>query len=224
MGRKGKEMKINSKTFEKKDLILLIVMALLEITPLFGIRLSGIAVIFGIIYFFIYKRMNKIPGNESGLNFKSIPQDLKNIKIWFWIMLPVVTGVTSILLSKVLAPEYISHVLSRSESMLSYDKIALLIPQLLILALGEEIANRALFQKLLSKYLPVIPAILVTSLLFAIAHVTEGNLTIVVYDVIFVFLDSLVFGILFHKTNNAYISTLAHFISNLFGCLIIIFI
>lgn len=218
---------MNNKVFEKKNLmslIPLIVMALLSITPLFGMKLSGIAVFFGVIFFFIYNHIYKIPGNESGLDLKSIPNDLKSISIWFWIMMPIMLDVISILLSKVFVPEYISHVISRTESMVSLDKIAILIPQLAILALGEEIANRALFQKLTSKYLPIIPSILVTSLFFAIAHVAEGSLVVVIYDVLFVFLNSVIYGIVLHKTNNAYISTLSHLISNLFGCLIIIFI
>jgi membrane protease YdiL (CAAX protease family) len=123
----------------------------------------------------------------------------------------------------VVVPEYTSHVIGRAGSMINLDQVVILIPELVILALGEEIANRALFQRLASKYLPVIPSILLTSLFFAVAHVAAGSLAIVVYDVVFVFINSVIYGIVFHKTKNAYISTISHLISNLFG-LVLIFI
>jgi membrane protease YdiL (CAAX protease family) len=81
--------------------------------------------------------------------------------------------------------------------MLSLDIIAILIPQLVILAFMEEIANRALFQNVLSKYLPAAPSILITSLFFAVAHAAEGRLAVVIYDLVFVFINSIIYGIVF---------------------------
>ncbi len=66
-----------------------------------------------------------------------------------------------------------------------FDKIILLIFQLVVLALGgEEIAWRAFFQNQLSKTLSAIPALLISSILFTIGHFTEGGSAIIVaYDI-----------------------------------------
>lgn len=211
---------MNNKVFEKKDFIPLSIMAVFSIMPLFGVKIAGIAVILGIIYFFIDKIVNKIPGRESGLYLKSVPQSLKDIRIWFWVLLPLVFDVISILLSGIFVPGYLSHVIERAGSMIALDKIAILIPQLVILAFMEEVANRALFQNVLSKYLPAAWSILITSLFFAIAHAAEGSPAVVIYDLVFVFINSIIYGIVFHKTKNAYISTISHLISNLFGVIL----
>ena len=116
------------------------------------------------------------------------------------------------------------NVLARTEVFVSFDKVVIMIFQLALLALGEEIAWRAFFQKQLSKALPIIPTLLISSVLFAIGHFNQGNAVIVLYDVFFVFINSVLYGIIFRKTNNAWISAISHFVANLFSIIVLVFL
>ncbi len=55
--------------------------------------------------------------------------------------------IVSITISRLFWPQYIEHVLARTEGFISFNKIILLIFQLAVLAIGEEIAWRAFFPK-----------------------------------------------------------------------------
>ncbi|MPM15457.1 hypothetical protein SDC9_61828 [bioreactor metagenome] len=206
----------------KIDFIVLSVMALLSLTPLFGAKLSGLSVILGLVYFFVQKRVRKLSPAESGLSIRAIPSAFSKKAIFLWIALPLAADVFSVLLSKWVAPDYLNHVFARSTGIISYDDIAKLLLQVIVLALGEEIAFRVFFQGTLSRYLPAAPAILITSVFFALSHLTFDSPFIMVYDLTFVFLNSVLYGIVFHKTKNGFISTFAHILSNLFGILLIV--
>ncbi|MEA4822239.1 MAG: CPBP family intramembrane glutamic endopeptidase, partial [Erysipelotrichales bacterium] len=106
----------------------------------------------------------------------------------------------------------------------SFDKLAILIIQLAVLALGEEIAWRAFFQKQLCRVLPVVPVLLISSLLFSFGHLVKGNIIVVSYDVFFVFINSIIYGIIFHESKNAWISAISHFAANLFSVIVLVFI
>lgn len=94
--------------------------------------------------------------------------------------------------------------------------------QFLVFALGEEIAWRAFFQQQLNKALPIIPVLLSSSLLFALGHFKAGNPVVVVYGLIIIFINSFLYGIVFHKTKNAWVSTISHFIANIFEVIIFV--
>lgn len=203
------------------DFIVLGVMALLSLTPLFGVGLSGINVIIGLVYFFVQKRVRKLSAAESGLEIRTVPAAFAVKSTWLWVLLPLVVDICSVLLSKWIAPEYLNHVFARSAGILSYDNLPKLIGTVFVLALGEEIAFRVVFLGTIRRYMKALPAILITSLFFALAHLTFDTPAVVAYDLVFVFINSIVYGIAFEKTKNGYISTIAHILSNLFGVLLI---
>lgn len=204
-------------------LIAMIIMAIVSLLNLFGINIAGISVIIGVLFFFINKANEKQEFRDSGLDMKAVGINLKDRKIWLWVALPLIMDAVSILISKSFLPEYIEHVLSRTDIFLSFDNIILLVFQLAVLALGEEIAWRAFFQNQLCKAFPIIPVLFISSVLFAFGHLTEGNVTIVIFDIFFVFINSILYGIIFHKSNNAWISAISHFIANLFSVIVLVF-
>jgi hypothetical protein len=57
-----------------------------------------------------------------------------------------------------------------------------------------------------------------------IDHVVLRAGKLVAFDLSFVFINSLLYGIIFHKTNNVYISALSHFSANLFSIIVFSFI
>jgi membrane protease YdiL (CAAX protease family) len=93
-----------------------------------------------------------------------------------------------------------------------------------VFALGEEIAWRAFFQNRLSKVLPVIPTILVTSFLFTLGHYKQGDMTIVLFGLVFTFINSVLYGLIFNKSKNAWISTVSHLTANIFEVVLFILI
>lgn len=192
----------------------LIVMSVLSFTNFFGTRIAGVAVIVGVIFFFLHKRREGETSSNSGLDIKAIGHDLKQKGIWFWIILPVIMNALSIGIALIFLPDYLEHVVSRTEAFLSWNLLFLLILQLAFFALGEEIAWRAFFQKQLGKMMPIIPAVLLTSLLFSFGHIVFASPFIVLYDIFFVFINSVLYGIVFYRTDNAWISAIAHFLAN----------
>ena len=212
------------KSIKKIPLMAVIIMVVLSFSNLAGLKIAGASVIVGVIVFFTNKGLSTEPFEGSGFDFKNIGAGLKNRDIWLWLALPLVMDAISITVAKLLMPAYIDHVLQRAGVFVSFDKILPMLFQLAFLALGEEIAWRAFFQKQLNKVFPIIPVLLFSSILFAFGHITEGNPSIVAYDVFFVFINSVLYGIIFHKTNNAWVSAISHFAANLFSIIILVFI
>lgn len=210
------------KNINKFCIIAMIMMTVVSFVNLFGTVAAGISVCLGVVFFFVNKTMEKQAFTGSGLDLKAIGTNLKDKSIWFWIALPFLMDVLSITLSKLFLPEYIDHMLERVEIFISFDDaVILLLVKMFVLALGEEIAWRAFFQKQLQKVLPIAPVLLVSSVLFAIGHFTSGSFNIVTYDIFFVFVNSILYGIIFHKTNNAWISTISHFSANFLSVIVL---
>lgn len=209
---------------KRMPLIAMILMAFLSFSNLFGLNIAEISVLIGIAFFFINRAYEKQPFRLSGLDIKEIGTNLKDRKIWIWLALPLIMDAVCILIAKLFLPEYIAHVLARTEILVSFDKVTLLVFQLAVLALGEEIAWRAFFQKQLSKTLPIIPVLLISSVLFAFGHLSSGNIIIVIYDIFFVFINSILYGIIFYKSNNAWTSAISHFVANLFSVMVLVFL
>ncbi len=207
----------------KVSIAAMIAMAVVSFTNLFGIKAAGVSVIIGVVLFFVNKLMERRVYSGSGLDFEAIGSDIKKKSLWFWICLPIVMDAVSITLAKLYLPEYIEHVIGRAEVFVTFDKAALLLVQLAVLALGEEIAWRAFFQKQLVKVMSLAPVLFISSLLFALGHVAKGSFIVVAYDVFFVFVNSILYGIIFQRSNNAWISGISHFAANLFSIIVLVF-
>ncbi len=173
-------------------------------------------------YILIEKIVRKQSFEEIGFKIKRMKKDLT--KYWWLILLPIGTGYTSLLLSKLIVPDYFAHVIDRTQPVLAFDKLFILIPQLFVLALAEEICFRGFLQRKLSICFNNTVAIIVTSLIFAIGHFSTGSPIVVIYDIIWVFIDSVIYCILFHKTKNIYICWISHLLANICGILLIMVI
>jgi len=202
----------------------MIAMTVVSFANFLGFSIAGISIIIGIAFFFVNRNLEKNVFAHTGLNAKAIGTGLKDKKIYFWIALPLILNVVCIVSAKLILPEYIEHLYGRTEFVVSLDKIIFLVFQLAILAFGEEIAWRAFFQQQLSKAIPIIPTLIVTSIIFAFGHIVEGNFVVIAYDIFFIFINSVLYGVIFYKTSNAWISAFSHFIANLFIIIVISFL
>ena len=216
-------MKKNNKTV----IVFLIVMFLLSFTNLLNIKidgevlkLSGVSVIIGIIAYFVTRNTNK--NKNEGLNIKTIFKDFKNHpKAIIYSILPFVTCILSTVIANRFLPEFNEHVNNRASFAISED-LTKTILMMAVLTLGEEIAWRGFFQKQTTKIIKFIPSIILTSLLFALGHYSAGTFAVVAYDLLFVFIDSSLFGLIFKETDNAWCSWIPHFLADILGVLLII--
>lgn len=208
------------------DMIFMAIMALISLTSFLnikreGLSIAGLSTIFGAILFLILALRNKRQGNPTGLSIKHFFSDIKIS--WLFIIMPSIINVICILVSKILLPDYIDHVISRTEDLISFQIILLMVIQFIVFAFLEEISWRGFLQRQLGLYAKPAVSIIITSVFFSVGHTAKGDPAIVVYDVFFVFLNSIFYGLAFNRTKNAFVSTLSHFIANFSGALIFMY-
>jgi membrane protease YdiL (CAAX protease family) len=210
-------------TMEKKNnttlIEYLIVAAILIATSFTPYKLLGILVV--IAYLMIESRLRGRLKKDAGFNLRGLPQAIH--QNWLFILLVVfVTPLITVIVGKLFLPEYFTHVLARVTPYLKIESMNKLFTQLLILAFGEEIVFRVFLQGRLSWFINPRLAILLSSVVFAVVHFTSGAMVVVVMDLLSVFVDSLLFGIIFQRSNNVFASTIAHFLANSVGILILL--
>ena len=214
------------KKISKSVIVFLIVMILLSFTNLLNIqidgevlKLSGISVIVGVIAYFVTRKTNKT--KYEGFNIKTVFKDFKNHpKAIVFAILPFITCILSTVIANTFLPEFNEHVNNRASFAISGDLIKTILI-MAVLTLGEEIAWRGFFQKQTTKIIKFIPSIILTSLLFALGHFSTGSFAVVAYDLLFVFIDSSLFGLIFKETDNAWCSWIPHFLADILGVLLL---
>lgn len=191
----------------------MILLTLTKVTP--SSTIAGYAVFVGIAFFFIAEALAKTPGAESGLRFKTVPADMKKPGVLLWTLLPMASAIATLIIGNLIfSGDFVSHVMGRTSSMLSFDKIPLLIGQVIIAALGEEIAFRGFFVGKGMKLFPFWLCAVVSSVIFAAGHIAAGTVGLVVYDVSTIFIDSMLYTIVYRKSGNCLISAISHMLSN----------
>lgn len=194
-------------------IILMILLTVTKVVP--SSTIAGYAVFVGIAFFFITEAAAKTHGAESGLRFNTIAADIKKPGVIILMLLPIVTASATLVVGDLIfSGEYVSHVMGRADAILSFDKIAMLAGQVIIAAFGEEIAFRGFFFGKSAKMFPVWLCAVVSSAVFAAGHIAAGHVGIVAYDIATIFIDSIIYTIVYHKTGNCVISTFSHIFSN----------
>lgn len=194
-------------------IIIMILLTVTKVVP--SSTIAGYAVFVGIAFFFITEAAAKTHGAESGLRFNTITADIKKPGVIILMLLPIVTACATLVVGDLIfSGEYVSHVMGRADAMLSFDKIAMLAGQVIIAAFGEEIAFRGFFFGKSAKMFPVWLCAVVSSAVFAAGHIAAGHAGIVAYDIATIFIDSIIYTIVYHKTGNCVISTFSHIFSN----------
>lgn len=194
-------------------LITMILLSLTKIVP--SSQIAGFGVFVGIAFFFIVEALTKTRDADSGLRFKTIAMDIRKPGVLLWTLLPIASVIaTHIAGNLIFSGDFINHVIGRTDSMLAFNMIPLLAVQVVIAALGEEIAYRGFFVGKAMKIFPFWPCAVVSSIVFAAGHIAPGNVSIVIYDVATIFIDSIIYTIVYRKSGNCLISTISHILSN----------
>lgn len=171
----------------------------------------------GLACFFLVEGIEKTPDSESGLSFKRFFPDLKKPWVIPLILFMLVLSPVEMLLSKaVFGSAYIEHVLGRINEP-SLDQLPLLLFSQIVSVLGEEIEFRAFFVGKGMKRFSFWPVAIVGAVLFAAAHYVAGAAGIVAWDLGGIFIDAILFAILYRKTGNCLISFIPHFLNNMIG-------
>ena len=171
----------------------------------------------GLACFFVIEGVEKTPDSESGLSFKRFFSDLKKPGVMPLILFMLVLSPAEMLLSKaVFGRAYIDHVLGRI-SVPSLDQLPLLLFSQIVSVFGEEIEFRAFFVGKGMKRFPFWPVAVAGAVLFAAAHYAAGPAGIVAWDLGGIFIDAILFAILYRRTGNCLISFIPHFLSNMIG-------
>lgn len=178
-------------------------------------QIAGYAIFVGIAFFFIVEAVAKTRGAESGLRFRAVPEDIKKPGVILWMLLPIVSAIVTLIVGTLIfGEEFVSHVMGRTSSMLSFDKIPLLIAQVIIAALGEEIAFRGFFVGKAMKIFPFWLCAVVSSVVFAAGHIAVGDVGLVVYDIATIFIDSMIYSVVYRRSGNCLVSTISHILCN----------
>jgi membrane protease YdiL (CAAX protease family) len=93
---------------------------------------------------------------------------------------------------------------------------------LAIVLIGEELTYRTLIQGRLTPLIGIPAAIAVASLVFGLSHYSAGPFTVVVLDISSIIFDSIIFGIIFARSNNLIVSWAAHFLGDVLGLIFLI--
>ncbi len=213
------------KTFNKNDkigIITIIGMAVMVIAVAVKAAASSVIAaaaihIAGLACFFIIEGIEKTPDSESGLSFKRFFSDLKKLGVIPLILFMLVLSPAEMLLSKaVFGGAYIAHVLGRI-NVPGPDQLPLLLFNQIVSVLGEEIEFRAFFVGKGMKRFSFRPVAAAGAVLFAAAHYSAGGAGIVAWDLGCIFIDAILFAILYRKTGNCLISFIPHFACNMLG-------
>ena len=171
----------------------------------------------GLACFFIIEGIEKTPDSESGLSFKRFFSDLKKPGVIPLILFILVLTPAEMLLSKaVFGRALIDHVLGRV-NVPGLDQLPLLLFNQIISVLGEEIEFRAFFVGKGMKHFSFWPMAIAGAVLFAAAHFTTDAAGIVAWDLGGIFIDGILFAILYRRTGNCLISFIPHFLNNMIG-------
>ena len=171
----------------------------------------------GLACFFLIEGIEKTPDSESGLSFKRFFSDLKKPGVLLLILFLLVLSPVEMLLSKaVFGSAYIDHVLGRV-NVPGLDQLPLLLFSQIVSVLGEEIEFRAFFVGKGMKRFSFWPVAIAGAVIFAAAHYAAGPAGIVAWDLAGIFIDAILFAILYRRTGNCLISFIPHFLNNMIG-------
>jgi uncharacterized protein len=161
---------------------------------------------------------------DNGFGLRNIFSGL--LKTWGWALL-VAFGMQAlvILAEHFLLPDVYAHIIARTSKTVD---LTVLKPSLfIILAIGtfeEEFLYRAVFQNRLSAFTSSAVAIVGVSLLFALAHFHSSPALVVVVDLFSIFVDSLIYGLIFRRSRNIFVSWLPHYVADLFAVILMMLV
>ncbi len=184
--------------------------------------IKGVFGLIPAIYLLVERKVRKRTFSEIGFRPKNTFSDI--LKNWYLIILvAIVSPVAVLLFAKYFVPGFLSHVLSR----VPVFSLTQMIPLLLAIIIGtflEEMVYRSLLQDRLAAFTSPVAAIGISSAIFALMHYAQGSFAVVGYDIFTIFLDSVIYGVIYHRTKNIFAAWLAHALADIFAVIAVLLI
>jgi membrane protease YdiL (CAAX protease family) len=192
---------------------IMVILSLTQLIP--SLEMASISVWVGLASFFIVEALAGTSGKKSGLRFSTMGSELKDRSIWKLIGLLVCIQILSVLAGHLIFGQaFIDYDMGRIFDVLNSESIVFLLVINPISSWGEEIAWRGFFLGKKPEKISFWLWAVISSVLFAMGHVSQHEAAIVLFGTSFNFISSLIFCRIFQKTDNCMISTAAHIIGN----------
>jgi membrane protease YdiL (CAAX protease family) len=174
-----------------------------------------------IVYVLIERRLRHRSWAELGFKFNSFWADLR--ANWFWfVLVGVISQPVWFLLEHAAAPEIVSHIIERLPFPPTAGGLLVYALPLAIVLIGEEMTHRTLIQGRLTPFVGIPTAIAVASLVFGLSHYSAGPFLVVALDISSIIFDSILFGIIYARSNNLVLSWAAHLLGDMLGLALLI--
>jgi membrane protease YdiL (CAAX protease family) len=208
-----------------KDNRTLIETLLVAVVSLTGILLlPSLKLIFSLLpvaYLLIERRTRHRTWADLGFKFRTFWADLG--ANWFWfILVGIISQPVWFLVERAVAPEIVDHVIGRLPFPPTAGGLLVYALPLTIILIGEEMTYRTLIQGRLTPFIGGPAAIAVASLVFGLSHYSAGPFLIVTLDVSSIIFDSILFGIIYARSNNLIVTWAAHLLGDVLGLLFLI--
>lgn len=206
-----------------KRLLTETLMVIITTVSLFSIfkGLTSIIPLICVIYLLIERRKRHRSWSDIGFKIKTILSDARSS--WDLILLVgVISPLLTFYIGKYCIPGYIDHLKLR----LPMD-VEIIIPAIITVTIGtflEEIIFRGFIQGRLEWFITPFKAIIISSILFAVMHYSQGSISIIALDMSGIFVDGILFGIIFTRTKNIFASWIGHYLSDLIGIVCLLFL
>ena len=173
-----------------------------------------------VAYLLIERRLRSRTWADIGFKFSTFWQDLR-VNWFLFVLAGIIIQPLTALLAKTFAPTYLEHVISRLPFPQDINWLTL-IPLLAVSLIAEEMTFRSLIQGRLTHFMGNAVAIVIASLLFAVAHFSPGAFLIVAIDLITIFIDSILYGIMYARGNNLIVVWIAHLLGDILGMIFLL--
>ncbi len=208
-----------------KDHRVLLETIIVTIVSLGGILLTPqfklIFVLLPIAYLLIERRQRHRTWADLGFRFNTFWADLQANWSWF-VLVGVISQPAWFLIERAIDPEIIDHIVARLPFPPTAGGLLVYAIPLAIVLIGEELTHRTLIQGRLTPFIGTTAAIAVASLVFGISHYSPGPFAIVAVDISSIVFDSILFGIIYARSNNLIVSWAAHLLGDILGLVFLI--
>jgi uncharacterized protein len=173
-----------------------------------------------ILYMVIESWLRHRSWADNGFNLRTILSGLRKT-FGLLLLVVVVLQIGPIYGEHILLPELSAHIINR----VPYDLSNLGPGFFIFLAVStflEEVIFRALFQNRLSAFVSPAVAIITVSLVFASGHIQPGPMMVVLADFLGVFVDSLLFGIIYQQSKNVFVAWIPHYLADIVATFILL--
>ena len=186
-------------------------------------QLKLIFVLIPIVYLLVERRQRHRSWADLGFKLNTFWVDLQ--ANWFWfVLVGIISQPVWLLIERAIDPEIIDHIIERLPFPATAGGLLVYVIPLAFALIGEELTHRTLIQGRLTPFIGATAAILVASLVFGISHYSPGPFAIVAVDISSIVFDSILFGIIYARSNNLIVSWAAHLLGDILGLVCLIFV